>query len=318
MILLSVPHRIEHRIRAFVSVAAIAIGCARHESQFTTTMPTVGNPAIAFGSGLPKVQPGSGILKLEREMFGRLNRDRAERGLPPLAYDERLAEIGRFHSSDMRDKGFFAHESPTTGALVDRLNRAGYLFITARENLAEAPDVQKGEDTLLASPGHFANIMAPNISHVGIGIVKGGLADASNLLITQVFATPAHIESTAVARSGFIQQIQKQRAERGLPAAAPHAFLNNLANEHIAELGDENRPERVNAVAQKITAVAASSPHNAAQSILVVAQLLPDSSNFEVPGLLLAQKATQFGLAVRRAKSANGRPLLQLLLIVSR
>ena len=110
-------------------------------------------------------------------MFERLNRDRAASGLPPLEYDEHLADIGRAQSEDMRLHHFFAHESPMYGALDDRFDRAGYVAKVARENLAEAPDVETAQDGLMKSPHHHENIMARDVTKIGIGIVRAGVKD---------------------------------------------------------------------------------------------------------------------------------------------
>src|SRR5579871_6683225 len=111
------------RRRALQGFCVLAVGCG-------------GAPEGRFGEGVPKTPTTPEILAMEHDMFERLNRDRAAGGLPPLAYDDDLAAIGRAHSTDMRDHHFFAHESPTTGKLEDRLDRAGYLAIVGRENLA--------------------------------------------------------------------------------------------------------------------------------------------------------------------------------------
>jgi uncharacterized protein YkwD len=162
-------------------------------------------------------------------MFLRLNRDRKDRGLPALRYDPRLAEVARFHSADMRDHHFFEHDSPTSGSLEDRLNSAGYLFLTARENLSEAPDVHTGQDSLLKSPGHYANIVATDITHIGIGIVPGGVQARENLTITQVFSQPGRAESGAAAADAVVRRIQTERSSHGMGAAQRHPFLDELA-----------------------------------------------------------------------------------------
>ncbi len=141
-----------------------------------------------FGEGVPKTEASPTVLVMERDMFERLNRDRAAGGLPPLAYDDDLAAIGRAHSDDMRGHHFFAHESPTTGTLENRLDRAGYVAVVGRENLAEANDVPTAQAGLMKSPGHHANIMSSDVTRIGIGIVKGGVLDPENYLFTQVFA----------------------------------------------------------------------------------------------------------------------------------
>lgn len=249
-------------------------------------------------------------------MFLRLNRDRSALGLPPLQYDVRLADVARAHSADMRDHRFFAHHSPTTGSLDDRLNRAGYLFHTARENLSEARDVQAGQDSLLESPGHHANIVATDTTQVGIGIVSGGVEARENLSITQVFARPGRSESPAVARRGFIQQIQNQRARNGLKPATAHPLLEKLADDQITELDQATSPKSLESVGTRISSAVSGASNTGLRSVAVGAQLLPDSESFQVPEPLLTQTRARFGLAVRKVSNAAGRPMLQLLVLV--
>lgn len=249
-------------------------------------------------------------------MFQRLNRDRKEHGLPPLEYDERLADVARFHATDMRDHEFFAHESPNTGTLEDRLNRASYLFLTARENLVEAPDVQSGEDSLLRSPGHFANIMASDITHIGIGLVHGGVQAPENLTVTQVFASRSRAESPAQARATLIAQIQRVRAQRGLGRAEVHPLLNELAQKHIAELDAETSPSSLKAVSQRVSEDVVAAKPKGLKGVGATAQLLPDTRSFEAPDSLAGRSKAPFGLAVRKISGAGGRPMVQVLLLV--
>ena len=249
-------------------------------------------------------------------MHQRLNRDRAARGLPPLAYDERLAGIGRYHSADMRDKRFFAHESPTSGSLDDRLNAAGYLFVSARENLSEAPDVQSSQDSLLASPGHFANIMADDITHVGVGIVRGGVEDPTNLMVTQVFARPGRVETPQAAQEAILTSIQQARAGRGLKAAKLHAELEALAEQYIVELAPETTPSDLQQVGKRVSKEVGARGNLGFRGVLVVGQLLPDSDSLQLPQELLNSSSSALGLAVRQVSHASGRPMLQVLLLL--
>lgn len=274
--------------------------------------------SVAYGSGLPRVDASPAIAKQEEEMFKRLNRDRKERGLPALGSDPRLSDVARFHSADMRDRRFFSHDSPTSGSLEDRLNAAGYLFLTARENLAEAPDVQSGQDNLLRSPGHYANIIATDTTRVGIGIVPGGVSAPENLTITQIFATPGRAESPADARRALIENLQTERRRRGLPPAKQHPLLDQLAQDHIGDLSAENSPSSLQAAGERISEAVAAGKEADLRGITVGAQLLPDSDSFEAPRTLLTEPNARFGLAVRKTLDPAGRPMLQLLLIVAR
>lgn len=147
--------------------------------------------ATSTSRGLLVVPSDPEAERLERAMFERLNRDREQLGRPPLTWDDTLADIARSHSFDMQQRAFFAHDSPHTGSLDDRVRRAGYAFATVRENLALSTDIDTAQDNLLKSPGHFDNIMADDVVSLGIGIVRGPFEDFHEALyITQVFASP--------------------------------------------------------------------------------------------------------------------------------
>jgi uncharacterized protein YkwD len=265
---------------------------------------------------LPHVAATPETKRLEHAMHQRLNRDRARQGLPALAYDERLADVARYHSADMRDNGYFAHESKTSGTLEDRLNRAGYLFQTARENLSIAPDVERSQDGLLKSPPHYANIMSPDVTHVGIGIVKGSTGYPENLTVTQVFARPGRVESAQSAEHAMIQEIQAQRQRRGLPRAARHPLLSELAERHVDDLGGEANARRLEQVGSSVTAEVQKRRDHGLGAVVVGAQLISESSTFSVPDRLLQPKSTGFGLAVRQVPGRGGRPMLLVLILV--
>ncbi len=267
----------------------------------------------AFGSGLAEVPASTSIRKQERAMFERLNRDRKAQGLSALSFDARLSEIARHHSADMRDHGFFEHESPTSGRLEDRLDAAGYLFLTARENLSEAPDVERSQDGLLASPHHYENIMAPDVTHVGIGIVEGGVKDPRNLTLTQVFATPLVPEAPAQARSRILERISSERAAKGTSRLKLDPELTSLAEKHIVDLDAAGSPESAKTASE---GVGKALEGKVAGRLWVSAQVVPGSQQLAVPEALASAPSARLGLAVRRVEAVSGRPALQVLLIV--
>lgn len=134
-----------------------------------------------------RVVPTEEILRLEAEVVDHLTVERSKHGLSRLVVDPHLADVARGHSQDMVQGRFFAHESPRTGDVGDRLVWSGYAAKIARENLAWAGDVASAHAGWMKSPGHRLNLLADDVSHVGVGIVR----DAKGaLMITQVFATP--------------------------------------------------------------------------------------------------------------------------------
>jgi uncharacterized protein YkwD len=270
-----------------------------------------------FGSGLPKVTATPQVRQLERAMFQRVNRDRAERGLPGLKYDERLAEVARYHSEDMRERKFFAHESPTTGSLDNRLNRAGYLFGSARENLSEAPDVNTSEEGLLKSPGHFANLMASDVTHIGVGIVQGGVSDGRNYLFTQVFAKPSTLGTPEAEQRAVLRLINQQRAMHKLPALTLHSSLSKVAAKHIGSIDPTDGGRSLGRAGEAVSREIAAEKNTRFGAVVLGDQHLPDSSSLQVPDALL-RPGVQVGLAVSLAPSEIGRPMLHVLFVIGR
>lgn len=103
-----------------------------------------------------------------------VNQARQQKGLAPLTPDPTLARLALLKAQDMAERGYFGHQSPTYGSPFDMLRSAGISYRYAGENLAGAPDVETAHNNLMASPGHRANILNPNYTRVGIGVVEGG------------------------------------------------------------------------------------------------------------------------------------------------
>ncbi len=126
---------------------------------------------LSFPSNLP-LSPDPAA---EQRMLELINQERARQALPPLAMDETLREIARRHSEEMFRLSYFSHTSPVTGSPADRLNAAGIRYTVAGENLAYAPAVQVAHDGLMNSPDHRKNILSPDFSRVGIGVIQAGI-----------------------------------------------------------------------------------------------------------------------------------------------
>jgi uncharacterized protein YkwD len=269
-------------------------------------------PAPAFGSGLARVPASRGIQRDERLMVERLNRDRAHQGLPPLRFDERLSEVARHHSQDMRDHHFFEHESPRTGGVDNRLDAAGYAFITARENLAEAADVERSQDGLLDSPPHYANIMATDVTHVGVGIVQGGVVDPNNLTVTQVFARPSENEAPDQATLRALERLDREREKRRNKSAKRAPVLRELAQKHLADLDEAASADSVERASQGVVSALSGA---SAGSVMISVQRVPGSEQVGFPEALLDAPTCSVGLAMRRVSGEHGRPALLLLML---
>jgi uncharacterized membrane protein required for colicin V production len=119
----------------------------------------------------------------EREMLRLINNERAERGLDPLEWCERCAEVARGHSKDMYRNGYFSHVAPDGTDPFERMRAAEIGYDSAGENLAIAPSVDEAHAGLMRSPDHRENILRQEFDEVGIGIYRGPYG----YMCTQVF-----------------------------------------------------------------------------------------------------------------------------------
>ncbi|MFA7162908.1 MAG: CAP domain-containing protein [Eubacteriales bacterium] len=130
-------------------------------SQLPSPQPT-GNPSTAYQ-----------LSSDEQRMVNLVNSERQKAGLAPLKVDLDLSRVARIKSQDMRDNNYFSHTSPTYGSPFDMMRSFGISYRTAGENIALHGSVESAHNGLMNSDGHRANILSPNFTHIGIGIVDG-------------------------------------------------------------------------------------------------------------------------------------------------
>jgi uncharacterized protein YkwD len=114
----------------------------------------------------------------ERELVALTNQARAAAGRRALRVDSALTAIARWRSKDMITRGYFSHQIPGGGTVFDVLQRKGYCFKLAGENIGwnSYPDdiaTQAVQKQFMSSSGHRRNILGSAWDVVGIGAYKG-------------------------------------------------------------------------------------------------------------------------------------------------
>ncbi|MGW2717543.1 CAP domain-containing protein [Streptomyces sp. NPDC001492] len=128
--------------------------------------------------------PGD-LARTAAEVVALTNRERSGAGLPPLATDPLLTTAAQAHSADMVARAFYAHTSPEGSRPWDRAAAAGARRRSIGENIAcgqRSP--AEVVDSWMNSPGHRANILKPDFTHIGVGFAGGGPA---GMYWTQLF-----------------------------------------------------------------------------------------------------------------------------------
>ncbi|MDT9699095.1 CAP domain-containing protein [Streptomyces sp. P17] len=117
------------------------------------------------------------LARTATEVVELTNRERARAGLSPLAVDPVLTTAAQAHSADMVARAFYAHTSPEGSRPWDRAAAAGSRRRSIGENIA-CGQRSPAEVVLgwMNSPGHRANILKRDFTHIGIGFAGGGEA----------------------------------------------------------------------------------------------------------------------------------------------
>ncbi|MCS6915696.1 MAG: CAP domain-containing protein [Myxococcales bacterium] len=189
----------------------------------------------------------------EQQLLVLLNADRARFGLPPLVWDERLAQVARNHSLDMRTGGFVGHVSPRTGSARDRVARAQIDTVVLLENVARAYSPQQVQQALMDSPGHRANILDKSVTHAGIGVeLVPSPGGPPELWVTQLLMRPMPPFDSDRVQEQTLLRVQALRAQQGLGHLQTDAALSRLAGEIARRVADGQLPaERVGEPAQQ-------------------------------------------------------------------
>lgn len=166
-----------------------------------------------FGSLKKRPQPKVSAAGIEKRIHGLINKERANKGMSPLGWDDALADIGRKHSRDMAERNYFEHFSPEGHGFTYRYQKENYrcairvnrTIHQGAENIAlnhlydsvttvnekafydwnsEEKIAETTVQGWMKSKGHRKNILTPHWLHEGIGVF---IAPDDKIYITQNF-----------------------------------------------------------------------------------------------------------------------------------
>jgi uncharacterized protein YkwD len=123
----------------------------------------------------------------EARIFGLINAERRNRGIPALVYNEQLDQMAVIQAQSMAYFQKMAHVLPDAKlpTLGDRARYVAYPFGRLAENVALGyPDAETVVQGWMASKGHRANILNSDVVETGIAIAR---SSAGGLYYCQVF-----------------------------------------------------------------------------------------------------------------------------------
>lgn len=133
--------------------------------------------------------------KLEMRIHRGINEERAAYGLDRLEYKQSLVSPARYHSADMANESYFAHDSPAGESMADRYQKFDISGCGWKgENIYYFEDyyvdnLTEFADTVVAgwmnSKGHRENILTPEFDSEAIGVYRTEVED--KIYITENF-----------------------------------------------------------------------------------------------------------------------------------
>lgn len=176
-------------------------------------------------------------LAAEQKMVQLVNAERAKAGLPALQVDDRLTQIARKHSRLQASKRSLSHQFPGEPDVRHRVAATGLRFDISGENVAYDAEAVSANRELMNSPPHRANILRPQFTAIGIGVVRSG-----NLIyVTEDFAHKLQEISPDQAEAEIITGFAGLRKSNGL---APLPLQKQAGMRQLAcDMAHNNRLE---------------------------------------------------------------------------
>jgi hypothetical protein len=150
-----------------------------------------------------------------------VNQERLAQGLGALSENSLLSSAARDKLNDMIKNDYFAHTSPQGVSPWHWIEKSGYDYKYAGENLAiNFSSAESQHKAWMASPTHRKNILNPSYKEIGVAVGQGKI-DGENVVIT--------VQLFGAVPGAIIRGEENKPAEQVAPAK-DNAQLNDLKN----------------------------------------------------------------------------------------
>ncbi|MCX7680672.1 MAG: LysM peptidoglycan-binding domain-containing protein, partial [Anaerolineae bacterium] len=138
----------------------------------------VAQPSPTAIAAAPAVTPPppDALSEWAYELARLINEVRAQHGLPPLAYNETLAQVAQAHANDCLQRGRGGHIGSDGSTVKMRMQRAGYDPLYWSECWAHTTSPRSALDMWMnetpPNDPHRRTILSTTLTEIGVGIVK--------------------------------------------------------------------------------------------------------------------------------------------------
>jgi hypothetical protein len=256
------PHLLGHRALVLLSLLLMSV---KISSVALLTL----NPAMPAYSS--EITPPT-IIELT-------NASRAQQKLGSLTADNQLNSAANAKAQDMLAKQYFAHNTPDGKTPWDFIRASGFKYLLAGENLAvDFSQAESVQTAWMNSPGHRANILNKDFTHIGIGIARGQFEGHETIFVVQMFGTPVEKNITALAEPTKVEgRFAKVASAEEKSSVAKTSGVQNQTVKKIIALNQEVAVEK-NIVAEQKDFVAPQVQMQFTASSLLVSLSSPEAT----------------------------------------
>jgi uncharacterized protein YkwD len=171
-----------------------------------------------------------------RQVLESVNAERGQAGLAPLAWDDAVAGVARSVAQGLSDESLRA--SATSPAEVNAaLQKAGVASALLLVNPSQGNTVDDAQQRLLASPIHRANMLNPEVTTLGAGVITtAGKDGRPTAYLAEVFVKFSTKADTTDIRAQLAAAIAERRAEAKVAPLKIDPVLQGAAQKFADEL----------------------------------------------------------------------------------
>lgn len=197
--------------------------------------------SAARKAGHSRLLEPTSLAEARSAILARINALRKVHNLELVELDEKLNSVAQGYSELMAAQNFFAHVAPDGSDLRKRLQRAGYSYRVAGENLGQAAGPLAAQFCIEQSPGHLRNLIDGRYKRVGVGIAYQKMEGRPQAIVTEILTEPTPASADPI-RDAY-RSVQEKRANLKLPALRRSEVLEQIAAEHARRALELDRPD---------------------------------------------------------------------------
>ncbi len=215
----------EHAGKILVQVVAEKEG----SDVLVTNFPVYCNVAAPLAGKIPGSAKGPvDPAAAEKQLVDLVNSDRAAAGVKPLRALPALSDIARSLAQTRADgKGI------TSAELNSKLKEAEIAAPMVLESMAQAFSVDDVYTRLSESPSDRSNTMNPDVTDVGVGVVKGPVVgDKQTYIVAELFVKQRPPANAEQVKSKLYAAIEKKRGDARIGPAEKDKMLEEVAQKY--------------------------------------------------------------------------------------